>query len=134
MGRAQSGGLLLGLDLDQHPHNITLFHDKVLDAIDLDLGAQPLAERDAVADPDVDGVSLPVSSRAAGSNGDDLALLRLLLGGVGNVFDGIVSLDDNAVVKRQKLIVISKTDRCGSDIPNPCVRCFAGPWKHKGVS
>ena len=73
LGRAQSGGLLLGLDLDQHPHNITLFHDKVLDAIDLDLGARPLAERDAVADPDVDGVSLPVSSRAAGSNGDDLA-------------------------------------------------------------
>ena len=71
--------------LDQHPHNITLFHDKVLDAIDLDLGARPLAEQDAVADPD--GMSLPVSSRAAGSNGDDLALLRLILGGVGNVFD-----------------------------------------------
>ena len=85
MGRAQSGGLLLGLDLDQHPHNITLFHDKVLDAIDLDLGARPLAEQDAVAGPD--GMSLPVSSRAAGSNGDDLALLRLILGGVGNVFD-----------------------------------------------
>ena len=78
-------------------------------------------------------MSLPVSSRAAGSNGDDLALLRLLLGGVGNVFDGIVSLDDNAIVKRQKLIVISKTDRCGSDIPNPCVSYFARPRKHKGV-
>jgi len=84
LGRAQSGGLLLGLDLDQHPDNITLFHDKVLDAIDLDLGARPLAEQDAVADPD--GMSLPVSSRAAGSNGDELALLRLLLGSVGNVF------------------------------------------------
>ena len=80
------------------------------------------------------GMSLPVSSRAAGSNGDDLALLRLLLGGVGNVFDGIVSLDDNAVVKRQKLIVISETDRCGSDIPNPCVSYFARPREHKGVS
>ena len=44
--------------LDQHPHNITLFHDKVLDAIDLDLGARPLAEQDAVADPDVDGDEL----------------------------------------------------------------------------
>jgi hypothetical protein len=55
LGRTQSGGLSLGLDLDQHPHNITLFHDKVLDAIDLDLGARPFAERDAVADPDVDG-------------------------------------------------------------------------------
>ena len=52
------------------------------------------------------GMSLPVSSRAAGSNGDDLALLRLLLGGVGNVFDGIVSLDDNVVVKRQRKLIV----------------------------
>ena len=70
---------------------------------------------------------MPVSSRAAGSNGDDLALLR-------NVFDGIVLLDDNAIVKRQKLIVISKADRCGSDVPNLCVSYFARPRKHKGVS
>ena len=51
-------------------------------------------------------MSLPVSSRAAGSNGDDLALLRLLLGGVGNVFDGIVSLDDNVIVKRQRKLIV----------------------------
>ena len=87
MGRAQSGGLLLGLHLDQHPHNITLFHDKVLDAIDLDLVPDPLPN--GMRSPTLTsmGMSLLVSSRAAGSNGDDLALLRLLLGGVGNVFD-----------------------------------------------
>ena len=56
--RAQSGGLLLGLGLDQHPHNVTLFHDEVLDAIELDLGARPFAEQDAVADPNVDGDEL----------------------------------------------------------------------------
>ena len=46
MGRAQSGGLLLGLDLDQHPHNITLFHHKVLDAIDLNLGDRARAAKE----------------------------------------------------------------------------------------
>jgi hypothetical protein len=79
LGRAQSGGLLLGLGLDQHPHDVTLFHDEVLDAIDLDLGARSFAEQDAVADPHVDGDELAALVAAAGSNGDDLALLRLLL-------------------------------------------------------
>src|SRR5438445_13099895 len=44
---AQSGGLLPGLGLDQHPHNVALFHYEILDAIDLDLGARPFAEQDA---------------------------------------------------------------------------------------
>src|SRR6266436_4861886 len=52
--RAQSGGLPLGLGLDQHPHDVALFHDEVLDAIDFDLGARPFSEQDAVADLDVD--------------------------------------------------------------------------------
>src|SRR5580704_3435047 len=49
-----SGGLALHLGLDQHPHNVALFHYEVLDAIDFDLGARPFAEQDAVADLDVD--------------------------------------------------------------------------------
>src|SRR3984893_6302647 len=108
LGTAQSGGLLLGLGLDQHPHNVTLFHDEVLDAIDLDLGARPFAEQDAVADPHVDSDELAALVAAAGSNGDDLALLRLLLCGIrnddaaGGLSLGIDSLDDNAVVKRSE--------------------------------
>src|SRR6266852_2562866 len=106
--RAQSGGLPLGLDLDQHPHNVALFHDEVLDAIDFDLCARPFAEQDVVADLDVDRDELAALVAAARSNGDDLALLRLLLGGVGNddatsgLRLGIDSLDDNAVVKRSE--------------------------------
>src|SRR6266496_3737844 len=106
--RAQSGGLLLGLGLDQHTHNVALFHDEVLDAIDFDLGARPFAEQDTIADLDVDGDELAALVAAAGSNGDDLALLRLLLGGVGNddatsgLRLGVDSLDDNAVVKRSE--------------------------------
>lgn len=102
---AQSGGLLpglvLGLGFDQHPHDVALLHYEVLDIIDFDLGARPLAEQDAVADFDVDRDELAALVAAAGSNGDNPALLRLLLGGVGNNYAtsglrlGIDSLDDN---------------------------------------
>jgi hypothetical protein len=142
--RAQSGGLLpglvLGLAFDQHPHDVALFHYEVLDTTDFNLGARPFAEQDAVADLDVDRDELAAIVAAAGSNGDDLALLRFLLSGVGNDYAtsclrlGIDSLDDNAVVKRpefhwcsptgflkrfggfRRLIVVSKAVRCGSDI------------------
>src|SRR5437868_9604193 len=107
--RAHSGSLLLGISsLDQHPHNVALFHDEVLDAIDFDLGARPFAEQDGVADLDVDGDELAALVASAGSNGDNLALLWLLLGGVRNddatsgLRLGIDSLDDNAVVKRSE--------------------------------
>jgi hypothetical protein len=78
--RAQSGGLLFGLGIDQHPHNVALFHYEVLDAIDFDLGARPFAEQDAVADLDVDRDELAALVAAAGANGDDLALLRAVSG------------------------------------------------------
>src|SRR5690242_4716706 len=110
--RAQSGGLLpglvLGLAFDQHPHDVALFHYEVLDTIDFDLGARPFSEPDAVADFDVDRDQLTALVAAAGSNGNDFALLRFLLGGVGNDYAtnclrlGIDSLDDNAVVKRSE--------------------------------
>src|SRR5947209_1984200 len=106
--RAHSGGLLPGFGFDQHSHNVALFHYEVLDAIDLDLGARPLAEEDAVADPNVDGDKLAALVAAARSNGDDLALLRLLLCGIrnddaaGGLRLGINTLDDDAVVKRAK--------------------------------
>src|SRR6185312_4808742 len=68
--RAQSGGLLpglvLGLGFDQHPHDVALFHDEVLDTINLDLGAGPFAEQDAVADFDIDRDELAALVAAAG--------------------------------------------------------------------
>jgi hypothetical protein len=81
--RAHSGGLL-GIGLAQHPHNVALLHDEVIDAVDFDLGARPFAEQDVVANLDVDRDELAALVAAARSNGDDLALLWLLLGGVGN--------------------------------------------------
>ena len=61
-----------------------LLHDQEILAVDLDLGARPLAEQDAVAGLDVERDELAALVAGAGADGDDLALLRLLLGGVGN--------------------------------------------------
>src|SRR5262249_42287005 len=55
-----------------HAHNVGLLHDQELLAVELDLGARPLAEQHAV------------TGATAGADGDDLALLRFLFGAVGN--------------------------------------------------
>src|SRR4029450_12983617 len=71
-------------------------------------GARPFAEQHAVADLDVDGDELAALVAAAGPNGEDLALLRFLPGGVRNDYAasglglGIDALDDNAVVQRSE--------------------------------
>src|SRR5215813_13250113 len=49
-----SGGLLLRRGFLEHAHDVGLLHDQELLAVDLDLGARPLAEQDAVADLEVD--------------------------------------------------------------------------------
>jgi hypothetical protein len=82
--RAASGGPLLCFGLDQHPHNVALLHDEVLDAIDFDLSARPFAEQNAVSDLDVDRDELAALVAPPGPNGGNLALLRLLLGGIRN--------------------------------------------------
>src|SRR5690242_2164923 len=103
------GGLLAGdARTFQHAHDVALFHDQQLLAVDLDLGARPFAEQHAVADLHVDRGELAGLVAAAGTDGDDLALARLFLRGVGNddagggLFLGIDALDDDAVVKRTK--------------------------------
>src|SRR6476659_3089631 len=103
------GGLLAGdARTFQHAHDVALFHDQQLLAVDLDLGARPFAAQHAVADLHVDRGELAGLVAAAGTDGDDLALARLFLRGVGNddagggLFLGIDALDDDAVVKRTK--------------------------------
>ena len=65
-------------------HDVGLLHDQEFLAVDLDLGARPLAEQDAVAGLDVERDELAVLVAGARADGDDLAFLRLFLGGVGN--------------------------------------------------
>src|SRR3954447_22305649 len=65
-------------------HDVGLLHDQELLTTELHLGARPLAEQDAVAGLDVERAQLALVVQRAGADGDDLTLLRLLLGGVGD--------------------------------------------------
>src|SRR6516164_3017815 len=100
------GGLLLGRHVGENAHDVALLHDQQLLAVDLDLGARPLAEQDAVADLDIDRDQLAALIAAARANGDDFALGGLFLGRVGNddAASGLLlsfdALDHDAVVKR----------------------------------
>src|SRR5262245_36931629 len=87
-------GLLAGLA--QHAEDLVLAQDHVLRAVDLDVGAAVLADQDAIALLHFGRDALAVLGEAAGPDGHDLALLRLLLGGVGDddaAPDGLLLLD-----------------------------------------
>src|SRR5271154_503333 len=86
-----SGGFLLGGGCAfNHAHDVGLLHDQELLAVDLDFRARPLAEQDPLAGLEFDRGNLAALIAATGSDGDDFALLRLFLDGVG---------DDNAALR-----------------------------------
>ena len=103
-----------------------LLHDQELLAVDLDLGARPLAEQDAVAGLDVERDQLAGLVAGARADGDDLALLRLFLGGVGDddaalgLLLGLDALDDHAVVQGTEFglghDVLAAALSCGSGV------------------
>src|SRR5262249_9289190 len=57
-------------------HDVAFLHDHQVFAVDLDLGARPLAEQHAVADFHVEGNELALLIAGAGAGGDDLAFHR----------------------------------------------------------
>src|SRR5215467_3647673 len=67
-----------------HAHDVGLLHDQEFLAVELDFGARPFAEQHPVAGLNVDRNELAAFVAAAGAHGNDLAFLRLLLGGVGD--------------------------------------------------
>src|ERR1700727_840447 len=84
-GQAASGRLFLrGARALDHAHDVGLLHDQKVLAVDLDLSAGPFAEQQSVARFEVKRNELAAFVPSAGSHGDDLALLRLLLDGIGN--------------------------------------------------
>src|SRR5690348_3056 len=101
------GGLLRTRQLrsGEHAHDVGLLHDQELLAVELDLGAGPLAEQHPVADLDVERGQLAVLVAPARADADDLALLRLLLRGVGDddaaggLLLGLDAAHDDAVVQ-----------------------------------
>src|ERR1700682_1655988 len=100
-------GLLLGRgNVGEDAHDVAFLHDQQLLAIELDLGAGPLAEQHAVADLEVDRDQLASFVAATRADGGDFALRGLFLGTIRNddaasgfVF-GIDALDHDAVVER----------------------------------
>ena len=68
----------------EHAEDVALLHDEQLLAIEFDLAARPLAEQHTVADLDVEGIDFAGLVAGTRANGDDLALLGLFLGGIGN--------------------------------------------------
>src|SRR5579871_643122 len=104
-----SGGLLLGCSFLKDPHDVAFLHDEVLDAVNLDLSAGPLAEQDAVADLHIQRNQLALLVTPAGPDRNHFPLGRLLFSGIryddaaGAPLLGIDALDDDSVVKRTKL-------------------------------
>src|SRR5262245_28400430 len=112
--RASSSNLsCFGMDrvppLLENGEDVFLAHDEVLLVVDLHLGARVLPEQDLVAGLDVEGDLLAVVAHLAGAHGDDLALLRLLLGRVRDDDPApadlllLQTLDHDAIVQRTNL-------------------------------
>src|SRR5688500_18935028 len=97
-------------------HDVFLAHHEELIAFDLYGLAGILAEQHAVADLDVDRDQLAVVVLLALADGDDLALVGFLGGGVGDddATGGLTlflnALDDHAIMKRADFHAIAPID------------------------
>src|SRR5215470_6275533 len=95
----------------ENGEDVFLAQDEIFLVVDLDLGARILPEEDLVAGLHVEGNLLAVVADLAVAGGDDLALLRLLLGRVGDDDPApadlllLEPLDEDAVVQRTNLHV-----------------------------
>src|SRR5262245_43149769 len=105
---------VIGSDLHEstssdHAHDVGLLHDQELLAIELDLGARPLAEQHPVPGLDVGLDDLAGLIASAWAHRDDLTLRRLLLSSIGNndaalrFFLGIDAFHDHPVVQGTEL-------------------------------
>src|SRR5499426_1857788 len=102
-----------GMDYDpplvENGEDIFLAHDEKFLVVDLDLGARILPEQDLVAGLHVERHLLAVVVDLAGADGDDLALLRLLLGRVRDDDPApldllfLQTLDQDPIVQRTNL-------------------------------
>jgi hypothetical protein len=93
------------LSLFDHAHDVGFLHDEEVLAVDLDLGARPLAEQDRSPALTSSAWSLPCSSRAPGPTAMISPSMRLFLGGVGDddaalgLLFLLEALDDDAVMQ-----------------------------------
>jgi hypothetical protein len=103
----------------QNCEHFVLAHDEVILTVDLDLLSRVLPEQDGVAILHIQRLALAIVLDLAGAGGDDLALLRLFLRGVGDddpanlLFALFEALNDDAVVKRSDVQVRRLQVSCG---------------------
>jgi hypothetical protein len=89
-------------------HDVALFHDQVLDAVNLDLGARPFAEQHPVTDLDVHWNEIAILVAPTRSDSDDSALLWLSLAVSGIMMPPVVFLlsinarEHDSIVKRSE--------------------------------
>src|SRR4051812_25186122 len=101
-----AGGVRVVRLCAEDAEDVFLLHDEVVLAVQLDLAAGVLAEQDSVAFFERQRAVLPLVGDGAGADSDHLALLRLLLGGVGNddatplLIALFEALDENTVMQR----------------------------------
>src|SRR6059036_1052422 len=102
-------GMDRGPPLLENGEDVFLAHDEVLLVVDLDLGARVLPEQDLVPGLHVERDLLAVVADLAVAGGDHLALLRLLLGRVGDDDPALLdlflleTLDQDPIVQRPNL-------------------------------
>src|SRR4030095_10396899 len=106
--------VLLAVDDCEH---FVLTQDEVLLAFDLDFLTRVLSEQDRVAVLDVGLLAAAIVPDFALPDGEHLAALRLLLGGIGHddaangLFAFLETLNDETVVKRSDFHVSSRSGR-----------------------
>src|SRR3989475_7862740 len=114
---------------------VVLLHDQVLLAVQPDLVAGILAEEDSVALLHRERELLAIVGHLAGAHGDDRALLRLFLGGVGDdeaaalLILLVEALDEHAVMERAQRRLHCVSHRCLSHrgcLPRPSGVSTAG--------
>src|SRR5437762_963702 len=109
MTRRYHTATALRLLLRDNAEDFLFAHDEVLLAVHLDFLAGVLAEENRVPFLDVERRDLSILFDLALAHSDDLALLRLLLGGIGDddpadfLFAFLEALHDDAVVQRTNL-------------------------------
>src|SRR5204863_4287350 len=109
-----------------------LAHDQVLLTIEFDLLARVLAEENEVARLDVERDALAVVLRLAVAGGDDFALLRFFLRGVGDddpadfLFAFLEALDNDAVVQRSDVHALYSVWRKSGGFPSGNLKRLAG--------
>src|SRR5579863_1843725 len=77
-------GLLRGGGPVEDAHDVGFLHDHQVFAVELDLGSRPLPEQHAVAGLQLHRLDLAGLVARTGADGDDFALHRLFLGGIGD--------------------------------------------------